>query len=76
MAVESKTRSTIKALTWRFTGSGATLLISYAVTGSLGSSASIAGIQVFVSLALYYVHERLWDKLMWGRISKSKQEST
>ena len=64
---DSKARSITKAVTWRVMGSGTVLLISYIVTGNLSASGYIAGAQVIISLGLYYVHERLWGRITWGR---------
>ena len=64
---ESNIRSIIKTITWRITGSLATFLISYWITGNLTMSSTIAIIQVTANTILYYLHERVWNKIGWGR---------
>lgn len=64
---ETAYRSLVKTISWRLTGSGATFLISYAVLGSIGISGTIALIQLTFNTVLYFIHERIWDKVSWGR---------
>jgi uncharacterized membrane protein len=64
---ESNIRSIVKTITWRITGSLATFLISYWITGNLTMSGTIAIIQVTANTILYYLHERVWNKIGWGR---------
>ena len=64
---ESTTRSIVKALSWRFIASGATFIISLLVSADLSVAGSIAGIQFFANILLYFIHERIWNKIKWGR---------
>jgi uncharacterized membrane protein len=64
---DTATRSLVKTITWRITGSGATFAISYAISGSLTIAGTIAVIQLTANTILYYIHERIWDKIGWGR---------
>ena len=64
---ESTTRSLVKTISWRITGSGATFLISYAILGDFAISGTIAVIQLTFNTILYFLHERVWDKIRWGR---------
>ena len=60
-------RSIIKTISWRITGSGATFAISYAILGDLQISGTIAAIQLTFNTVLYFVHERIWNIIIWGR---------
>ena len=64
----SKTRSLVKALTWRTTGTADTFLISWLVTGKASLAGIIAGVEVATKVTLYYFHERLWNRVGWGRV--------
>jgi uncharacterized membrane protein len=64
---ESKLRSTVKTITWRLTGSGATFLIALAMTADLAIAGSIGIIQMISNTILYYIHERIWNKIPWKR---------
>jgi len=57
-------RSLIKAVSWRLTGSMDALIISFLITWAL----TISGVELFTKAGLYYAHERIWDKLPFGRI--------
>ncbi len=63
---ERKTRSVVKTISWRLTGTADTILISYLLTNSLEIAASIGGIELVTKMLLYYLHERVWAKVKWG----------
>jgi uncharacterized membrane protein len=63
----TKFRSFVKALTWRTTGTLDTFLISLLITKQPFIAASIASVEVLTKIVLYYFHERLWNKIQWGR---------
>ena len=60
-------RSLIKTITWRVTGSSATFLISYVISGNITVAGTIAVAQLTANTVLYFIHERLWNKLKWGQ---------
>ena len=64
---ETSGRSLVKTLTWRVTGSGATFLISWLISGDLRVAGSIVVIQIVANTVLFYVHERAWNIVSWGR---------
>jgi len=64
---ETNKRSLIKTISWRITGSFATFLISYIVSGSFAMASSIAAIQVTANTILYFIHERIWNRIVWGK---------
>jgi uncharacterized membrane protein len=64
---ESNQRSLTKTISWRLCGSTATFLISYAILGNFTTSSTIAFIQLTFNTVLYWIHERLWDRVDWGR---------
>jgi uncharacterized membrane protein len=67
-APESHSRSFVKALSWRLLGSMDTFVISYFVTGQLVFAASIASVETVTKVVLFYVHERAWAVIPWGRV--------
>jgi uncharacterized membrane protein len=60
-------RSLVKALSWRLTGSLDTMLIAYLITGQMKWAATISGVELFTKVFLFYMHERLWEKIALGR---------
>jgi uncharacterized membrane protein len=64
---DSVQRSFIKTISWRLTGSGATFIISYSITGNFSIASSIAVLQITVNTLLYFLHERMWNLIRWGK---------
>ena len=65
--IETTSRSIAKTISWRLTGSLSTFVISYLILGSFLIAGSIAIVQVTANTILYYIHERIWNKIHWGR---------
>lgn len=71
---EKSYRSVIKSISWRTIGTIDTMVISYFVTGRLALAISIGGIEVFSKMALYYFHERTWNRINFGRIKQTSND--
>jgi uncharacterized membrane protein len=72
VSMETQARSIVKAVSYRLLGSSVTGLILYAVTGKgtislLGSVADMV-----LKIGAYFVHERIWDRIAFGRTSQAK----
>lgn len=65
---DTQKRSIIKTVTWRITGSGATFFIAYLMTGDFAVAGVIGIVQMFSNTILYYLHERIWNKIKWGKL--------
>ncbi len=64
---DTHTRSVAKAVTWRLTGTLDTFIISFIITGELMIAGGIALTEVFTKIFLFWGHERVWNKIRWGR---------
>ena len=64
---EDHKRSLAKAISWRVTGTVDTFLISWLITGQLTLATGIAVTEVLTKICLYWGHERIWNKISWGR---------
>jgi adenylylsulfate kinase len=64
---DTHVRSLVKAVTWRIVGTAETFLISLIITGKLGTAGGIAAVQAIASTVLYWLHERYWNTVRWGR---------
>ncbi|MCT4645254.1 MAG: DUF2061 domain-containing protein [Carboxylicivirga sp.] len=64
---DKRYRSIIKTISWRVTGTIDTFLVSYLVTSKVGIAASISIVEVFTKLLLYYLHERVWNRIKIGK---------
>jgi uncharacterized membrane protein len=72
-APEAHSRSFVKAVSWRILGSIDTFVISYFITGKLVFAASIASVETFTKIMLFYFHEQAWARVPWGRGDKVKE---
>jgi uncharacterized membrane protein len=68
MSIETPKRSLAKTISWRITGSTATFFIAYFMTGDFTVAGIIGITQMIFNTVLYYVHERIWNNIVWGRI--------
>jgi bifunctional enzyme CysN/CysC/sulfate adenylyltransferase subunit 1 len=60
-------RSLAKAMSWRAPGSIGTFAFSWMLTGRPEIATGIAAIEVMTKIGLYYLHERAWDWVSWGK---------
>jgi uncharacterized membrane protein len=44
-----------------------TFAISLIMTGRVAIAGSIAGLEIITKIVWYYLHERLWAAVTWGR---------
>lgn len=66
---ESHSRSFLKAVSWRVTGSIDTFVLSWLITGNAKFAGSIATTEIVTKVALFYLHERAWTMVRWGKRS-------
>lgn len=71
---EKRYRSIIKAICWRVTGTIDTFIISFLVTGKFKFALSISFFEIFTKITLYYLHERLWNRIEAGRTVKKEAD--
>jgi len=67
MYEESALRSVYKAVSWRVLATLTTTLVVYLITGSTEFAVAVGLIEGIAKIGLYYVHERLWNRLNIGR---------
>lgn len=70
-APNARLRSLIKAISWRAVGSLDTFLLSLLVTRNGGHAALIALAELVTKIGLYYLHERGWRRVAWGRLDSA-----
>lgn len=71
---EKPYRSIVKSISWRTVGTIDTMMIAWLVTGKLDFAVTIGGVELFTKMFLYYLHERTWNKIRFGRIDQSDIE--
>lgn len=70
MITDSPLRSFIKGISWRIFASVDTFVLALIVTGKVMIAAPIAFSEVITKVVLYFVHERLWNLIAWGRTNQ------
>lgn len=71
MFFEGQPRTISKIITWRALITSSNFLIPFIMTGSWGSAAAFLGIATVVNVALFYSHERVWNRFAWGKAAKT-----
>ena len=61
-------RSLVKTISWRVIGTIDTMVITYIITGNLKFGLAVGGVEVISKMILYYTHERVWQRINWGKI--------
>jgi uncharacterized membrane protein len=69
-------RSLAKAVSWRITGSVDTIMLSWFFTGNLTTAAAIGLTEVVTKMVLYYLHERVWNRIGLGRAGIGVKDDT
>jgi adenylylsulfate kinase len=64
---ETHARSVAKAISWRILGTIATSLLVYLFTRKLVLSLAVGGVEFISKIGLFWLHERLWDRLRFGK---------
>ena len=64
---ETPVRSLAKAVSWRLTGTVDTFIISWIITGQVLLASGIAFTEIMTKIFLFWGHERVWNKIKWGK---------
>lgn len=64
----TKQRSFSKSLTWRLIAVVSSFVVAYTLTKDIYFSINITIVSNVVNFILYYLHERIWLKVRWGRL--------
>ncbi len=65
--MDSRGRSLIKAVTWRAGGIVVTFAVAWLLTGEAALSIGIRLLDSTVKIGVYYAHERLWNRVSFGK---------
>ncbi len=65
--METHIRSIAKALTWRFGGTILTFTVAWILTREFELAAQIGVLDTVIKLGAFYVHERMWNRLSFGK---------
>jgi len=65
--MDTTTRTIVKAVCWQVLGLIVMTLVGYLFTGSVVTGGAVALIGAAIGLVTYYLHEKLWERVPWGR---------
>ena len=65
--MESHLRSIAKAITWRAGGTVVTFVVAWILTRRFELAAQIGILDTIVKLGAFYVHERIWNRMEFGK---------
>ena len=72
--METKSRSLVKALSYRLLGSACTSMICLLLTGRLALSAGVGTMDLVAKFGLYFLHERIWERIRFGKAKAPEYE--
>ncbi len=73
MATQEKAvRSMTKAFSYRAFGTLSTVAVSFLVIGETKAAFAIGGIEAVTKFLLYFLHERFWQKVKWGKFEDNQ----
>ncbi|MGH7204020.1 MAG: DUF2061 domain-containing protein [Candidatus Levyibacteriota bacterium] len=64
---EKPTRSVIKAVMWRIIATLTTSILVLVFTHKWELALTVGGIDGVLKLFFYYLHERVWNEVSWGK---------
>ena len=64
---ETHTRTIAKAMSWRALATLTTMTIVFLFTRRIMLSLGVGLAEIIAKITFYYVHERVWDKISWGK---------
>jgi len=72
--MESHVRSIAKAVSYRLLGSAVTAVIFFVLTGKGSLSLGAGGLDMVLKIGAYFVHERIWAHINFGRAKPPEYE--
>ncbi len=60
-------RSFVKGVSWELITFVLTVLAIYWIYGNLSLSIQFTAVLTIIKIGLYFVHERVWKKIRWGK---------
>ena len=64
---ETNKRSIVKGISWRIVATTTTIIIVYLFFGRLDLAIAAGLIETVLKVALYWGHEKVWQKIHWGK---------
>jgi uncharacterized membrane protein len=65
--MNSKKRSLAKTITYRLISSGIGFLVVWVLSDNVKASAMFSVAELIYKPLQYYIHERVWQRIKWGK---------
>ena len=72
--LDTPKRSIAKSISWRILAGIITACVALFMTGQLEFAAKIGLADTTVKLLIYFLHERIWNKIDYGRVTTPDYE--
>ncbi|MDP2671719.1 MAG: DUF2061 domain-containing protein [bacterium] len=73
---ETSTRSILKSVSWRSIIFLTDFSLAYLITREFDFASKFAVAKLVLGFALYFVHERVWNQIAWGRKGSSTSQGS
>ncbi len=67
LSIEAHTRTIAKAISWRVIATLTTMTIVFLFTKRIILSLGVGLAEVVAKITFFYLHERIWNRISWGR---------
>lgn len=74
MVMETPKRSIAKTVSWRVVATIITGVVTYLLTGRLDFAVTVGLVDTFVKFFTYYAHERMWTRILYGKVRPLEYE--
>ena len=64
---DTAARSFARAVTWRVLATLTTVILVFVFTGEIFLAVGIGIVEIIAKMLLFFIHERMWDHVTWGR---------
>ena len=65
--VETQNRAISKVISWRVILTGVNFTYTFVVTGDWRAGLAVAGLAAIFNSFIYWGHERVWNRIQWGK---------
>ncbi len=66
--MDTHLRSVVKGMSWRMLATLVTTIVVFLYSGEWTMAAAVGLIDALAKIVLYWGHERLWQRITWGRL--------
>lgn len=74
--MDSNLRTAAKSATWQLSGLIVMTMVGFLFTGSIASGGGLALTSTAIGTISFFIHEKAWGKVRWGKILPSPNAAT